>query len=161
MITAKLNNYRQSPRKVRLVTNLVKGKKVEEAKSTLSFLVKRASKPLTDLVDSAIANASHNFNISSDQLFVKEFRVDGGVVLKRRMPRARGMAYPIKKRTSHIFIELDTIDNMSKKKITEEINKKRIQIKKNKKQIRENKIEKIKTEMSKIENKIEIAKLEE
>lgn len=116
MITAKLNDYRQSPRKVRLVANLVKGKKIEEVRNTLAFLVKRASKPLADLIDSAVANASHNFNIAADQLYVKEFRVDEGVVLKRRMPRARGMAYPINKRTSHIFIQLDTIDNMPQKK---------------------------------------------
>jgi len=116
MITANLNDYRQSPRKVRLVANLVKGKKVEEAKNSLTFLVKRAAKPLLDLIDSAVANASHNFNISSDQLYVKEFRVDAGVVLKRRMPRSRGMAYPINKRTSHVFVQLDTIDNMPAKK---------------------------------------------
>jgi len=116
MITARLNDYRQSPRKVRLAANLVKGKKVEDAKNTLNFLVKRASKPLADLLDSAIANAKANFNIDADKLFVKEFKVDGGAVLKRRMPRARGMAYPIKKRTSHVFIELDTIDNMPQKK---------------------------------------------
>ena len=116
MITARLNDYRQSPRKVRLVANLVKGKKVEDAKNTLAFLVKRAAKPISDLIDSAVANASHNFNIAADQLFIKEFRVDEGVVLKRRMPRARGMAFPINKRTSHVFIQLDTIDNMPTKK---------------------------------------------
>ena len=116
MITAKLNDYRQSPRKVRLVANLVKGKKIEDAKNTLTFLIKRAAKPLSDLIDSAVANASHNFNIPADQLFVKEFRVDEGVVLKRRMPRARGMAFPINKRTSHVFVQLDTIDNMPVKK---------------------------------------------
>jgi len=116
MITAKLNDYRQSPRKVRLVANLVKGKKVEEAKNSLTFLIKRAAKPLADLMDSAIANASNNFNISADKLYVKEFRVDQGVVLKRRMPRAMGIAYPINKRTSHVFIQLDTIDNMPVKK---------------------------------------------
>ena len=116
MITARLNDYRQSPRKVRLVANLVRGKKIEDIKNTLAFLNKRAAKPLSDLIDSAVANASHNFNIPADQLYVKEFRVDEGVVLKRRMPRARGMAYPINKRTSHIFIQLDTIDNMPQKK---------------------------------------------
>jgi len=115
MITAKLNDYRQSPRKVRLVANLIKGKKVEDAKNSLSFLIKRAAKPLLDLLDSAIANAEHDFNITADKLFVKEFRVDAGATLKRRMPRARGMAYPINKRTSHVFIKLDTIDNMPKK----------------------------------------------
>ncbi len=112
MISAKLNDYRQSPRKVRLVADLIKGKKVEDAKNALKFLVKRAAKPLNDLLDSAIANAAHNFNLTEDKLFVKQFRVDEGAVLKRRMPRARGMAYPINKRTSHVFIELDTVDNM-------------------------------------------------
>ncbi len=116
MITARLNDYRQSPRKVRLVANLVKGKKIEDVRNTLAFLIKRASKPLADLIDSAVANASNNFNISADQLYIKEFRIDQGQVLKRRMPRARGMAYPINKRTSHIFLQLDTIDNMPAKK---------------------------------------------
>ena len=116
IITAKLNDYRQSPRKVRLVANLVKGKKIEDVRNTLAFLVKRASKPLADLIESAVANASHNFNIPADQLYVKEFRVDEGVVLKRRMPRARGMAFPINKRTSHVFVQLDTIDNIPVKK---------------------------------------------
>ncbi len=116
MITAKLQDYRQSPRKVRLVAHLVKGKTVADAKNTLQFLVKRAAKPLADLLDSAVANAKHNFNIESDKLFVKNFRVDEGMVLKRRRPRARGMAYPINKRTSHVFIELDTVDTMKTKK---------------------------------------------
>jgi large subunit ribosomal protein L22 len=115
-ITAKLSDYRQSPRKVRLVARLIKGKKIEDAKNTLAFLIKRASKPLSDLLNSAVANAVNNFNIPSENLYVKEFRVDEGVVLKRRMPRARGSAFPINKRTSHIFIQLDTIDNMPKKK---------------------------------------------
>jgi large subunit ribosomal protein L22 len=116
MITARLNDYRQSPRKVRLVANLVKGKKIEDVRNTLAFLVKRASKPLADLIESAVANASHNFNIPAEQLYVKEFTIDQGVTLKRRMPRARGMAYPINKRTSHVFVQLDTIDNMPVKK---------------------------------------------
>ncbi len=142
MITAKLNDYRQSPRKVRLVANLIKGKKVEDAKNTLVFLVKRAAKPLCDLLDSAVANAEHNFNIKADQLFVKEFKVDGGMVLKRRMPRARGMAYPIKKRTSHVFIQLDTIDNLPTKKTkgkkaeVKKVEKKEVEVKKVKKVVK-------------------------
>ncbi len=116
MITAKLQDYRQSPRKVRLVTSLIKGKKIEDARNALKFLVKRAAKPLNDLIDSAVANAEHNFNLTADNLFVKQFRVDKGTVLKRRMPRARGMAFPINKRNSHVFIELDTVDNMPKSK---------------------------------------------
>lgn len=106
MITASLNNYRQSPRKVRLVANLIKGKKVDEALNMLGQVTKRASNPIASLVLSAIANAKNNFNIEKDNLIIKEMRVDGGVVLKRSMPRARGSAFPIKKRTSHIYLEL-------------------------------------------------------
>ena len=116
MITAKLNDYRQSPRKVRLIANLIKGKKVEDAKNILTFAVKRASKPILDLLDSAIANAKNNFSLERDTLFIKNITVNEGVVLKRRMPRARGMAYPIKKRNSHVCIELDTVENMPKTK---------------------------------------------
>lgn len=107
MITAKLNNYRQSPRKVRLIANLVKGKKVEDALDILNFAVKRASSPLKTLIESAISNAKNNFNLDKETLFVKEFRVDVGSILYRRMPRARGTAYPIRKRTSHVFVELE------------------------------------------------------
>ena len=146
MITARLNDYRQSPRKVRLVANLVKGKKIEDVKNTLAYLVKRASKPLADLIDSAVANASHNFNISADQLYIKEFRVDEGVVLKRRMPRARGMAYPINKRTSHIFIQLDTIDNMPAKKGKKG---KKVEVKKAEVKPVEKKVKKSKAEVKK------------
>lgn len=105
-IVAKLNSYRQSPRKVRLVADLVKGKAVAFALDQLSLLPKRASLPLKKLIDSAIANAKTNFGLDVESLFVKEFRVDGGAILYRRMPRARGTAYPIRKRTSHITLVL-------------------------------------------------------
>ena len=108
MITAKLNNYRQSPRKVRLVANLVKGKKVDDALDILNFAGKRASLPLKRLIESAISNAKNNFNLDKESLFVKEFRVDGGAILYRRMPRARGTAYPIRKRTSHVSVLLES-----------------------------------------------------
>ena len=106
MITASLKNYRQSPRKVRSVANLVRGKSVEQALNTLDFLSKKASNPLHALLMSAIANAKNNFNIEKDNLVIKELRVDSGVVLKRRMPRARGNSYPINKRTSHVMLVL-------------------------------------------------------
>lgn len=108
MITAKLNNYRQSPRKVRLIANLVKGKKVGEALDILDFAGKRASLPLKALIESAISNAKNNFNLDKESLFIKEFRVDGGAILYRRMPRARGTAYPVRKRTSHVCVELES-----------------------------------------------------
>jgi large subunit ribosomal protein L22 len=108
MITAELKNYRQSPRKVRLVADLIKGKQVDEALDLLQFTTKRASDPVTKLLKSAIANASHNFNIkSTENLYIKDMRVDEGVTLQRWRPRARGAAYPIRKRTSHVKITLE------------------------------------------------------
>ncbi len=107
MITASLNNYRQSPRKVRSVANLVRGKSVEQALNTLNFLSKKAADPLYGLLLSAVANAKNNFNIEKDGLIIKELRVDVGPIMKRRMPRARGNSYPINKRTSHVNLVLD------------------------------------------------------
>jgi large subunit ribosomal protein L22 len=106
MISASLKNYRQSPRKVRSVANLVCGKTVNEAFGMLAFLPKKATDPLASLLHSAVANAKNNFNIDSDNLFIKEFRVDGGIVLKRSMPVSRGSAHPIHKRSSNVLITL-------------------------------------------------------
>lgn len=115
MIKAELNNYRQSPRKVRAVANAIKGKKVTEAMNALAFIPKVAALPLRKLVLSALANAEHNFKMDKDSLVVKELRVDGGAILYRRMPRARGTAYPIRKRTSHVTLVLDVAPAASKK----------------------------------------------
>jgi len=106
MVTAYLKNYRQSPRKVRLVADLVKGKSVDQAVASLNNLAKRAAGPLEKLLLSAIANAKNNHNLDLATLFVKEFRVDGGAILKRSMPRARGSASRINKRTSHVIVTL-------------------------------------------------------
>jgi large subunit ribosomal protein L22 len=102
MATATLKNYRQSPRKVRLVATLVKGKSVARAQEILKFTDKRAAPVLLKLLASAVANAG----VSIENLFIKDFRVDAGFVMKRIMPRARGTAYGIKKRTSHVFVEV-------------------------------------------------------
>lgn len=106
MVTALLNNYRQSPRKVRLVATLLSGKSVTEALVALQFVNKRASGPIATLINSAVANAKNNFSLGAENLFIKELRVDSGPVLKRRMPRARGRAFPIHKRTSHVRLVL-------------------------------------------------------
>ena len=106
MITASLQNYRISPRKVRVVADMIRGKKVSVAKSILENASKKATHPLAALIDSAIANASHNFKIEKDNLIVSEIRVDQGYVLKRSIPMSRGSAFPIKKRTSHVSIVL-------------------------------------------------------
>ena len=100
-----LKNYRQSPRKVRLVASLVKGKNVNEALAELDFLAKRAGFPIKKLLLSAIANAV-NMGISKDNLIIKELRVDKGIVMKRMMPAAMGTGHRINKRTSHITILL-------------------------------------------------------
>ena len=109
MITASLHNYRQSPRKVRGTANLMRGKTVVEATGMLKFLPKKATGPLGALLASAVANAKNNFNIESAGLFIKEIRVDGGVTLKRSMPRARGSASRINKRSSNVLITLAPI----------------------------------------------------
>jgi large subunit ribosomal protein L22 len=107
MITASLKNYRISPRKVRVVADMIRGKGVAQAAVLLLNATKKAKHPLNDLLASAVANASHNHKIEAENLFVKEIRVDQGYVLARSMPMARGSAFPIKKRTSHVSITLD------------------------------------------------------
>lgn len=102
---AYLKNYRQAPRKVRLVAGLIKGKKIEEAIALLDFLAKRAGFPVKKLLMSAIANAVSS-GFSKENLFVKEVRVDKGIVMKRMMPAAMGTGHRINKRTSHIALVL-------------------------------------------------------
>ncbi|MDE1975518.1 MAG: 50S ribosomal protein L22 [Patescibacteria group bacterium] len=109
MITAALKNHRISPRKVRVVADLVRGKKVEEAKAILANASKKARNPISDLIDSAVANASHNHKIQAESLMVKEIRVDQGYTLKRSIPMSRGSAFPMKKRTSHVMVTLAPI----------------------------------------------------
>ena len=101
-----LKNYRQAPRKTRLVTTLIQGKRVDRALVELNNLVKRGSLPVKKVLLSAIANAIKNDGKKLENLFVKEARVDDGLTMKRSMPRARGRAFPILKRTSHILITL-------------------------------------------------------
>ena len=102
---AYLKNYRQSPRKVRLVADLIKGKSVEEARTALRFLVKRAGDPILKLINSAVANAK-NAGMNEEDLVVKNITVDKGVVLKRFRARAMGRGARINKRTSHITVTL-------------------------------------------------------
>ncbi len=100
-----LKNYRQAPRKVRLVAGLVKGKSVSAAIAELDFLAKRAGLPIKKLLLSAVANAK-NMGIEAENLFIKELRVDKGIVMKRMMPAAMGTGHRINKRTSHLSILL-------------------------------------------------------
>jgi large subunit ribosomal protein L22 len=96
-----------SPQKVRLVVDLVRGRKVEEARQILQFTRKYAAGPVGKVLDSALANAKQNPSIDENILFVKEIFVDQGPSLKRWRARAQGRAAAIKKRTSHITVVLE------------------------------------------------------
>jgi large subunit ribosomal protein L22 len=103
---AKARFVRIAPRKARLVADEVRGKSYPEAVSILEFTNKRAAKVISDVIDSAAANAEHNDDLDPDELFVREIRVDEGPTIKRYRPRAMGRATMIRKRTSHITVEL-------------------------------------------------------
>ena len=124
---AYLKNYRQSPRKVRLVASLIKGKQVNQALVNLQYVPKRASSVIKNLLESAVSNAKNNFNIEKENLVVKDIRVDEAPVLKRTSPRARGSAYRIKKRSSNVSVILaeKTFEEIKKSRInkTNQVNK--------------------------------------
>jgi len=106
-VTAHLHQLRISPRKVRLVANLLKGMDVHEADAQLTHLRKGAVVPIRKLLHSAVANAEHNAKLDRANLFVRQVLVDQGTTMKRSQPRAFGRATPIRKRTSHVTIVLD------------------------------------------------------
>ncbi|MBD3208333.1 MAG: 50S ribosomal protein L22 [Candidatus Nealsonbacteria bacterium] len=104
---AKLSYLRIAPRKVRLVADLIRGKKVEEAQVVLNFVRKRAALPILKLLNQAVANAKNEFvNIEEGDLYIAKIMVNEGPTLKRVFPRSRGRADLIQKRTSHIILEL-------------------------------------------------------
>ncbi len=111
--TATLSNYRQAPRKVRLIADLVRGKSVTHALALLALLPKRGSEPMAKLIKSAASNASAKGGSASGgkdlmaDLYISKIEVNGGMVFKRMMPRARGKGAQILKRTSHITLSLD------------------------------------------------------
>ncbi|MFQ5483266.1 MAG: 50S ribosomal protein L22 [Nitrospinaceae bacterium] len=107
-IKAQLRHARISPQKARLVADLIRGRDVNEALNLLAFTRKKAAGMMQKLLKSAVANAEENHKVLDvDDLRVKTVTVDGGAMLKRWMPRARGSASPIRKRTSHITIVLN------------------------------------------------------
>lgn len=111
---AKLNNCPTSPRKMRLVADLVRGEKVERALHLLKFSSKDASRKLEKLLLSAIANwqaKNEEANVEEAELFVKEIRVDGGSMLKRLRPAPQGRAHRIRKRSNHVTLVLGDNNN--------------------------------------------------
>lgn len=105
-ITAKSKYIRQSPYKLRLVLNLIRGLPVSEALDILKFTKRKASDEITKVIQSAMANAENNFGLDSNDLYISKAIADEGPTLKRFRPRARGRAGRINKRTSHLIIEL-------------------------------------------------------
>lgn len=106
-----------SPKKVRLVTDLLKNMPLDKALTNLQFLNKKAGGPITKLVNSGVANAVHNFQIEREKLFIKSISVDEGPALKRFKPHAQGRAFPIRRRTSHINLVLGVSSKTVKAKI--------------------------------------------
>ena len=110
---AKFNNCPTSPRKMRLVADLVRGKKAEQALQILKFSSKEASRRLEKLLLSAIANwqaKNEDESIEDANLFVKEIRVDGGAMLKRLRPAPQGRAHRIRKRSNHVTIVVGALN---------------------------------------------------
>lgn len=98
---------RISPQKARLVADVVRGKDVEAAITTLRFMPKKAARILRRVLESAVANAEQTSTIDVDTLYIKEIQINGGPMLKRFSPRAMGRATRILKRTSHITVVVD------------------------------------------------------
>jgi len=124
-ITAQLKKLQIGPRKVRLVADLIRGRKVQDAKNILKVLNKASAKPMLKLLESAIANAKHNHEMEAETLRVQAITVNEGPVMRRFMPRAHGSASPILKRSCHIYLELGAINNFKKdgKKVEAKIEK--------------------------------------
>ena len=114
--TAKLRYLRITPRKVRVVADLIRGKNVNQALAQLAYVEKRAAEPVAKLLRSAVANADQaaKGQLDVDTLRVKELMVDQGPSLRRYMPRAMGRAFKVLKKTSHI--QLTISDEMPKKR---------------------------------------------
>ena len=111
---ALLTNYHQSPRKVRLVADLIRGKSVPAARAALLYLPKKSSPAISKLLDSAVANARQTGAEAAD-LFVKKITVDKGLVMRRARPFGRGRSGSIRKTMSIVFLELGTQSAPKKK----------------------------------------------
>ena len=149
-VLARLNYLRITPRKVRLVADLIRGKSVEAAQTILNFTVKKSAKDLLKLLKSAIANAKNNFQLEEINLYISKILVNEGPKYKRWRARARGQASEIQKKTSHITLILDELVKKPKK------------VKKVKKIEKTEKVEKVegvpKIEKPKLKPKIEITR---
>ena len=108
MAKAILRKFRQSPRKVRMVADMIRGRKVDEALSILKFQPRKAARMLSKVLTSAIANATENEKADSDKLVVTAVAIDPGPVEKRWLARSMGRANRINRRSSHVTVTVDT-----------------------------------------------------
>src|SRR4030042_3701611 len=108
-VKAKIKYLRMSPKKLRLIANLIRGMKVEDAIMQLNFSNKLAKRPILKLLYSALSNAENNFSLKKENLFIKEIKVDMAGMLKRWQYKAHGRATPLRKRNAHILIILDEL----------------------------------------------------
>jgi large subunit ribosomal protein L22 len=144
-IKVKLSNLRTAPRKVRLVIDLVRGKKVAQAQSILLFTTNKSARPVLKLLNSAIASATHDLHLDEANLYISKITADEGPKLKRWHPMSRGRAFPIIKRSSHIELTLSelnstSVNNKDSKKSakTEKIEEKKVVNKTGKKEAKTN-----------------------
>ena len=110
VVRAKARYIRMAPRKVRVVANAIRGKRVDEATAVLAFIPRRAVRPVTKVLNAAIDAARQKGSFDMDNLYVKEIFVDQGPCLKRRLSRVRGMATPIHKFLSHVTVVLGELE---------------------------------------------------
>lgn len=111
---AKLNNCPTSPRKMRIVADLIRGEKAEKALQILKYSQKEAANKLEKLVLSAVANwqaKNEDANVEEADLFIQEIRVDGGSMLKRLRPAPQGRAHRIRKRSNHVTVVIGSLNN--------------------------------------------------
>lgn len=107
LVTAHARQLHIAPRKMRLVTNMVKNMQVNDALAQLAHSGKKAAPMVAKLLQSAIANATNNFSLDADHLYIKNITADQGQVLKRYFPRARGSAFVIRRKLSHVNVVLE------------------------------------------------------
>jgi large subunit ribosomal protein L22 len=110
MAKALLKSFRESPRRVRMVAQMIRGKKVDEALAVLRFQPRKAARMLTKVLNSAVANAEANEEADADKLIVTRVDVDGGPVHKRWIQRSMGRANRMARRTSHVTVHVDVTE---------------------------------------------------
>ena len=107
---ARATYVRVTPMKARRIVDLIRGKGAQESLAMLKFAPQAASEPVAKVLASAIANAENNFSLDPETLVISRAYVDEGPTIKRFRPRAQGRAYRIRKRTSHITIEVESVE---------------------------------------------------